>query len=105
MDFANPADSQCSGPLFALFHEAMTDNPRQTGRIVDGLQWFKKNISSHFEGQEECAICYSLVHNFCWDSLETQTALQVYQRHGSVPTQQAMQNVQEQVPCKLPLQG
>ncbi|TFK22367.1 hypothetical protein FA15DRAFT_681687 [Coprinopsis marcescibilis] len=29
------------------------------GRIVDGLSLFKKNVTLHFEGQVECAICYS----------------------------------------------
>ncbi|KAF5380135.1 hypothetical protein D9615_006188 [Tricholomella constricta] len=29
------------------------------GRIVDGLGLFKKNVQLHFEGQVECAICYS----------------------------------------------
>jgi hypothetical protein len=31
----------------------------QNGRIVDGLSLFKKNVTLHFEGQVECAICYS----------------------------------------------
>ncbi|KAK1235775.1 hypothetical protein PQX77_000989 [Marasmius sp. AFHP31] len=31
------------------------------GRIVDGLALFKKNVTLHFEGQVECAICYSYV--------------------------------------------
>ncbi|PPQ64462.1 hypothetical protein CVT24_008472 [Panaeolus cyanescens] len=31
------------------------------GRIVDGLGLFKKNVSLHFEGQVECAICYSVI--------------------------------------------
>ena len=34
----------------------------QSGSIVDGLAFFKKNVSSHFEGQSECAICYSCVY-------------------------------------------
>ncbi|KAJ4467014.1 hypothetical protein J3R30DRAFT_3579883 [Lentinula aciculospora] len=33
----------------------------QNGRIVDGLALFKKNVAGHFEGQVECAICYSLI--------------------------------------------
>ncbi|KAJ7249410.1 hypothetical protein C8J57DRAFT_1239861 [Mycena rebaudengoi] len=32
----------------------------QNGRIVDGIGLFKKNVTLHFEGQVECAICYSL---------------------------------------------
>ncbi|KAF8531403.1 hypothetical protein JB92DRAFT_2851839 [Gautieria morchelliformis] len=32
------------------------------GRIVDGLALFKKTVSLHFEGQVECAICYSIIH-------------------------------------------
>ncbi|CAA7268465.1 unnamed protein product [Cyclocybe aegerita] len=31
------------------------------GRIVDGLSLFKKNVTLHFEGQVECAICYSII--------------------------------------------
>ncbi|EKM56485.1 uncharacterized protein PHACADRAFT_92839 [Phanerochaete carnosa HHB-10118-sp] len=31
------------------------------GSIVDGLAFFKKNVVSHFEGQSECAICYSMI--------------------------------------------
>ncbi|KAF7975675.1 hypothetical protein HWV62_8773 [Athelia sp. TMB] len=36
----------------------------QNGRIVDGLRHFKKNVALHFEGQVECAICYSFVPSF-----------------------------------------
>ena len=31
----------------------------QNGRIVDGLALFTKNVTLHFSGQVECAICYS----------------------------------------------
>ncbi|KAJ3932590.1 MAG: hypothetical protein NXY57DRAFT_1072227 [Lentinula lateritia] len=31
----------------------------QNGRILDGLALFKKNVAGHFQGQVECAICYS----------------------------------------------
>ncbi|TFK41660.1 hypothetical protein BDQ12DRAFT_678315 [Crucibulum laeve] len=31
------------------------------GRILDGLELFKKNVTLHFEGQVECAICYSII--------------------------------------------
>ena len=34
-------------------------NMLQSGRIVDGLLQFKRNVKLHFEGQVECAICYS----------------------------------------------
>ncbi|EPQ53690.1 hypothetical protein GLOTRDRAFT_117039 [Gloeophyllum trabeum ATCC 11539] len=33
----------------------------QNGSIVDGLSLFKRNVSLHFEGQVECAICYSII--------------------------------------------
>ncbi|TFY58014.1 hypothetical protein EVJ58_g6676 [Rhodofomes roseus] len=33
----------------------------RSGSITDGLSFFKKNVSSHFEGLVECAICYSYV--------------------------------------------
>lgn len=28
---------------------------------MDGISLFKKNVTLHFEGQVECAICYSCV--------------------------------------------
>ncbi|KAF8634833.1 hypothetical protein AX17_004084 [Amanita inopinata Kibby_2008] len=31
------------------------------GRILDGIALFKKNVTLHFEGQTECAICYSII--------------------------------------------
>ncbi|KAF8650294.1 hypothetical protein AX16_005322 [Volvariella volvacea WC 439] len=31
------------------------------GRIMDALGLFKKNVTLHFEGQAECAICYSII--------------------------------------------
>ncbi|KAH7921570.1 hypothetical protein BV22DRAFT_1096259 [Leucogyrophana mollusca] len=34
---------------------------QQNGRIVDGLTLFTKNVSLHFAGQVECAICYSII--------------------------------------------
>lgn len=33
----------------------------RSGSIVDGLAFFKKNITSYFEGLAECAICYSFI--------------------------------------------
>ncbi|KAH9932237.1 uncharacterized protein B0H18DRAFT_1083328 [Fomitopsis serialis] len=33
----------------------------RSGSITDGLSFFKKNVSSHFEGLAECAICYSII--------------------------------------------
>ncbi|KZT68385.1 hypothetical protein DAEQUDRAFT_727954 [Daedalea quercina L-15889] len=33
----------------------------RSGSITDGLNFFKKNVSSHFEGLAECAICYSII--------------------------------------------
>ncbi|KAL1719117.1 hypothetical protein EV715DRAFT_272923 [Schizophyllum commune] len=33
----------------------------QSGHILDGLALFKKNVTLHFEGQVECAICYSII--------------------------------------------
>ncbi|KAH9835414.1 uncharacterized protein C8Q71DRAFT_765758 [Rhodofomes roseus] len=33
----------------------------RSGSITDGLSFFKKNVSSHFEGLVECAICYSII--------------------------------------------
>ncbi|EPY52844.1 ubiquitin-protein ligase E3 [Schizosaccharomyces cryophilus OY26] len=33
----------------------------QNGSIIDALQLLKRNISMHFEGVEECAICYSVL--------------------------------------------
>ncbi|KAI5996508.1 hypothetical protein F5J12DRAFT_785457 [Pisolithus orientalis] len=34
---------------------------QQNGRIVDGLTLFAKNVTLHFAGQVECAICYSII--------------------------------------------
>ncbi|KAK9455483.1 hypothetical protein V1511DRAFT_289352 [Dipodascopsis uninucleata] len=34
----------------------------QNGTIVDALILFKRNVSLHFEGVTECAICYSILH-------------------------------------------
>ncbi|EGF76376.1 hypothetical protein BATDEDRAFT_33847 [Batrachochytrium dendrobatidis JAM81] len=33
----------------------------QNGSIIDALTVFNKNISMHFKGIEDCAICYSVV--------------------------------------------
>jgi len=33
----------------------------QNGRIVDAISLFKKNVTLHFDGQTECAICYSII--------------------------------------------
>ncbi|KAI0042795.1 hypothetical protein FA95DRAFT_1682318 [Auriscalpium vulgare] len=33
----------------------------QNGRIVDAISLFKKNVTAHFDGQVECAICYSII--------------------------------------------
>ncbi|EJF63887.1 hypothetical protein DICSQDRAFT_145362 [Dichomitus squalens LYAD-421 SS1] len=34
----------------------------RSGSIVDGLSFFLKNVTSHFAGIAECAICYSIVN-------------------------------------------
>ncbi|KAG2188946.1 hypothetical protein INT44_004088, partial [Umbelopsis vinacea] len=33
----------------------------QNGNLVDALTLFKRNVSMHFEGIEDCTICYSIV--------------------------------------------
>jgi len=33
----------------------------QGGTVIDAVMLFRKNVSSHFAGVEECAICYSIV--------------------------------------------
>ncbi|KAH3672139.1 hypothetical protein WICPIJ_010133 [Wickerhamomyces pijperi] len=35
----------------------------QNGSILESLQFFLKNVSYHFKGFEECAICYSILHS------------------------------------------
>ncbi|THD27520.1 E3 ubiquitin-protein ligase listerin [Fasciola hepatica] len=35
----------------------------QNGSILDGIDLWQKNVRKKFEGVEECAICYSVVHN------------------------------------------
>ncbi|KAI6132629.1 hypothetical protein EDD16DRAFT_1821414 [Pisolithus croceorrhizus] len=34
---------------------------QQNGRIIDGLMLFAKNVTLHFSGQVDCAICYSII--------------------------------------------
>jgi hypothetical protein len=34
----------------------------QNGSIMDALELFKRNVTLHFEGIVECAICYSILH-------------------------------------------
>ena len=34
----------------------------KNGLVIDALFWFKKNVTSYFEGKVECAICYSYVN-------------------------------------------
>ncbi|KAK9466325.1 hypothetical protein V1512DRAFT_226858 [Lipomyces arxii] len=34
----------------------------QNGSIVDAVALFRRNVSLHFEGVTECAICYSILH-------------------------------------------
>lgn len=34
----------------------------QNGEIFESLEFFLKNVSFHFKGFEECAICYSILH-------------------------------------------
>lgn len=34
----------------------------QNGAIIDILELFKRNVTLHFDGIEECAICYSILH-------------------------------------------
>ncbi|CCH46265.1 hypothetical protein BN7_5857 [Wickerhamomyces ciferrii] len=34
----------------------------QNGEILESLEYFLKNVSFHFKGFEECAICYSILH-------------------------------------------
>lgn len=59
------AFSRLFGPmwvhLYTFIVPRSNSSTLQNGRIVDGLGLFKKNVSLHFEGQVECAICYSCV--------------------------------------------
>lgn len=34
----------------------------QNGTVLDTLELFKRNVSFHFQGVTECAICYSILH-------------------------------------------
>ena len=34
----------------------------KNGSIADGILQWKDNVDKHFEGIEECSICYSIVH-------------------------------------------
>jgi len=51
------AESKWRAWLFAIQQLITTQN----GHIIDGLFLFKKNVSLYFEGQVECAICYSII--------------------------------------------
>ncbi|ODV95277.1 hypothetical protein PACTADRAFT_30099, partial [Pachysolen tannophilus NRRL Y-2460] len=42
------------------------------GTIIDAIELFNKNVSLHFSGFEECAICYSILH-YQDSSLPTKT--------------------------------
>ncbi|KAF9226338.1 hypothetical protein BS17DRAFT_807138 [Gyrodon lividus] len=42
------------------YHDSLVF-PSKNGRIVDGLTLFTKNVTLHFAGQVECAICYSII--------------------------------------------
>jgi hypothetical protein len=33
----------------------------QNGNILDSIKVFKRNISLHFQGVDDCAICYSII--------------------------------------------
>ncbi|KXN75019.1 hypothetical protein CONCODRAFT_33945, partial [Conidiobolus coronatus NRRL 28638] len=33
----------------------------QNGTVADAIQLFKKNIKLHFDGVEDCTICYSVI--------------------------------------------
>jgi len=35
---------------------------QQTGSLVDALSLWKRNVALHFEGVQECAICYSVIN-------------------------------------------
>lgn len=51
------AENKWRGWLFAVQQIVGAQN----GHIADALEVFKKNVSLHFEGQVECAICYSII--------------------------------------------
>ena len=80
----------------------------QNGRIADGLSLFKKNVTLHFEGQVECAICYSYA-SFAMipDDLRVDIDLLVqhHQRDGSESPSKALQDLQESLPFWLSVQG
>lgn len=44
--------------LFLHWVNTLADS-EQNGLILEALTMFKKNVSLHFEGVVECAICYS----------------------------------------------
>ncbi|KIM32748.1 hypothetical protein M408DRAFT_186029 [Serendipita vermifera MAFF 305830] len=51
------AEDKWRGWLFAVQQIVNSQN----GHIADALALFKKNVTLHFEGQVECAICYSII--------------------------------------------
>ncbi|KAJ3344905.1 hypothetical protein HDU91_007521 [Kappamyces sp. JEL0680] len=54
---AGISDARWRGWLLAVASVMMGHN----GSIADALQLFKKNVALHFEGIEDCAICYSVI--------------------------------------------
>lgn len=50
-------DARWRGWLLAISSVMIGHN----GSVADALSLFKKNVSMHFEGIEDCAICYSVI--------------------------------------------
>ena len=61
LDTWRTANRMAAGELDDRSGKRDMTHSRKNGRIVDGLTLFTKNVTLHFSGQVECAICYSYV--------------------------------------------
>ena len=73
---------QVCGHTPLAVHELTTS---QNGHIADALSLFKKNVSLHFEGLIECAICYSYASFFNCSICDVLTVIDV-RTASSVPS-------------------
>ena len=78
--------------------------------MLDALTLFKRNVSLHFAGVVDCAICYSFVlplpcpSAILADYVICSARQQHHQRQRPLAAQPVVQDVLEQVPRLVPLQ-
>ncbi len=97
---AGISDARWRGWLLAVSSVMMGHN----GSVADSLAQFKKNVSMHFEGIEDCAICYSVIS--LADRSTPQKACRVCKHvfHGSCLYKWFKSSNQNQCPlCRQPI--